>query len=366
MQDEMGGQSPEEMGLQPEDLKTDSDQKEDKSSGFFNKARTEAWKAMGETDQLAIVTQKLEGKLGPDEVGFTVEVFSGSPRTEVGKPEGKNVVIVSENTDQAIDIKNVLPEQQILIADSNYLPFKDSSIHRFVDPHKVSEVGERELESPTKNAAYLYSELKALLKEKRGKPGFLAERPVYVGDEEHGQLVEKFRQSLTTRAQVLKPDGKLIFSVGVRPEEIESEGGYMAVQKQVGEVVLSPSEVKQLIQQSGLQIEEAYAGMASRSQMIQTESAIKALVISVTSGRFDRFSQEILLPVAHALWNFVGRPRELGKDLSPDEIRDTLNLQKVDLDNFEQSKPSGPAGARMKEGETKPPDRVILVASKAT
>jgi len=235
-----------------------------------------------------------------------------------------------------------------------------------VDPHKVSEVGERELESPTKNAAYLYSELKALLKEKRGKPGFLAERPVYVGDEEHGQLVEKFRQSLTTRAQVLKPDGKLIFSVGVRPEEIESEGGYMAVQKQVGEVVLSPSEVKQLIQQSGLQIEEAYAGMASRSQMIQTESAIKALVISVTSGRFDRFSQEILLPVAHALWNFVGRPRELGKDLSPDEIRDTLNLQKVDLDNFEQSKPSGPAGARMKEGETKPPDRVILVASKAT
>jgi len=62
MQDEMGGQSPEEMGLQPEDLKTDSDQKEDKSSGFFNKARTEAWKAMGETDQLAIVTQKLESR----------------------------------------------------------------------------------------------------------------------------------------------------------------------------------------------------------------------------------------------------------------------------------------------------------------
>lgn len=316
MQGETPSPGPEEMDLSPEDLETDAGKEEKPALGFLGRARQEAWNATGETDQLAVVTQKLEGKLAEDEVGFTVEMFSGSPRTEVGRPEGKNVVVVSEDIDQAKDIKNILPEQQVLVADSNYLPFKDESISRLVDPHKVSEVGERELESPTRNAAYLYSELRALLKEKRGKPGFFTERPTYVGLEKHDKLVGKFRKSLESRARVLRPDGKLIFSVGVRLEDLEPKEGYMAIQKQVGEVVLSPAEIKQLMQDSGLQIEEAYAGMASRTQLVHVENAVKALVMSVTGGKFDRFSQEILLPAAHALWNFVGRPRELDKNLN--------------------------------------------------
>lgn len=326
--------------------------------------RREAWEAMGETDQLATVTQKLEGRIGPDEAGFTAEILSGSPRTEVGKPEGGDVVVVAESMDQARDIKRILPEQQVLAADSRYLPFKEESLQRVVDPHKASEVGEKEWGSPFKNATYLFSELRAFLKEKMGRPGFLAYRPVYIESETHEQLVDQFKESLMSRAQILKPDGKLIFSVGARPEDWNPESAYMAIQKRVGEVVLSPSEVKQLVQESGLQIEEVYAGMASRSQLIHTENVVKALVMSVTGGRFDRFSQEILIPAAHAAWNFVGRPREIGKELTPDQIRSEINLQRVDLDNFGQSRPSGPAGARMKEGETKPPDRVIIVASK--
>ena len=160
-------------------------------------------------------------------------------------------------------------------------------------------------------------------------------------------------------------NGKLVFSVGVIPPQWETESGYMAHTTQVGEVFLKPDEIKDLVAKAGLKIDTAYAGMGPRSQMIHTENAVKALIMSTTGWGFERFADEVLIPIAHSAVNMLGTgKRESFEGLAPEKIREKMKLEKVDLDHFEEARTSGLASARTPEGKPLPPDRVIIVASK--
>lgn len=336
---------------------------------FLTGAKKEAWRAMGETDQLAIVTKKLEGSLRPDQTGFTVEIFTGSPRTQASQGAAEKVVVMADNMEQAKGISATLgKEQQVIVASPHALPFREGALDRIVDPHKLTHVGpkdEESLGSPWRALRNLYTEVRALMKEKRGDIGFLAARPEYVSEETHEAWRSKFGESLKERAAALSRDGKLIFSVGVRPEDWKPEAGYMAHVAQVGEVFLSPAEIKQLTTEAGLKIDAAYAGMGPRTQGLHVENAIKAVIMSTTGWGFERFADEVLLPAAHSAINLVGaRTRGLLEGLTPDEIRERMRLEKVDLDRFEEARTSGLASARTPEGKPQPPDRVIIVASK--
>lgn len=152
----------------------------------------------------------------------------------------------------------------------------------------------------------LYAEIKAFIHEKKGEVGYLAVRPLYVTEGTHEVWKAKFADSLQERAGVLSQNGKLIFSVGVIPPGWETESGYMAHTTQVGEVFLKPDEIKDLVAKAGLKIDTAYAGMGPRNQMMHTENAIKAFIMSTTGWGFERFADEVLIPVVHSAVNMLG------------------------------------------------------------
>lgn len=111
----------------------------EKIQRFLTKGKKEAWETMGERDELANITKRLEGKLEPGQTGFTVEVFTGSPRTEASRGEGENIVIMTDNVEQAKGIHETLgTEQQVIVASPHHLPFKGASLDRIVDPHKLT------------------------------------------------------------------------------------------------------------------------------------------------------------------------------------------------------------------------------------
>lgn len=341
----------------------------EKIEGFLNKGKKEAWEAMGERDELANITQRLEGQLEPDQTGFTVEVFVGSPRSEAVKGETEKTVVMTDNMEQAKGIHETLgKEQQVIIANPHAFPFQKGILDRIVDPHKGTHVGPKgpeTLGSPWQSLQNLYAELKALMKEGRGEVGFLAARPEYVSEETHEAWRKKFGESLKERAAALSEKGKLIFSVGVRPEDWAEGSGYMAHVAQVGEVFLSPAEIKEVVKGAGLKIDTAYAGMGPRSQRMHVENAAKAVMMSITGWEFERFADEVGIPIAHSIINRLGTgKRESLEGLTPVEIKEKMKLEKVDIDHFEEARTSGLASALTPEGKPQPPDRVIIVASR--
>lgn len=341
----------------------------EKIQRFLIKGKKEAWETMGERDELANITKRLEGKLEPGQTGFTVEVFTGSPRTEASRGEGENILIMTDDAEQAKGIHETLgKDQQVIIAHPHALPFQEDSLDRMVDPHKLTHVGPKDKESLgdiRQSLGNLYSELKAWMQSRKGDVGYLALRPKYVTEGTHEHWKHLMSESLIERAKILSADGKLVFSVGVRPDSWRPEEGYMAHVAQVGEVFLSPQEIKKMMVKAGLKIDAAYAGMGPRSQMIHTENAVKALIMSTTGWGFERFADEVLIPLAHSAVNMLGTgKRESFEGLSPETIREKMKLEKVDLDRFEEARTSGLASDRTPEGKPAPPDRVIIVASK--
>lgn len=237
----------------------------------------------------------------------------------------------------------------VAAARAEALPFK-AEVGSVVDPHEASYVGGSHYPSVGERLKQLLTEFK-VWKKVEG-----VARPTYYTEAEHGQMLAEFTQILGERARLMRDHDTVCFSVAAREEGVEPTAGYYAEHHREGQLCVSLSELKTMLDAAGLELHEEtdlYCGMAPKNQFVATESAAKAFIMTLLGKEKEHWFNEVFIAKAHEL---------IGGAVEKLEHVGILKQRSGNQDpDMKKLRPAG-IGAYLDSGAF--PDRFIVVARK--
>ncbi len=318
------------------------------------------------TDQLAKVAYVLQAEMAEFQANdekngsgnfVTIEVFQGSLRSNPLQ-ENQRLVVVASSLEQAQRLKDKFTREGIAdnisvvvaAARADALPFK-AEVGSVVDPHEASYVGGSHYPSVGERLKQLITEFK-VWKNVEG-----VARPTYYTESEHTQMLSEFTRMLGERARLMKDHDTVCFSVAAREEGVEPTAGYYAEHHREGQLCVSLSELKTMLDAVGLELQEEtdlYCGMAPKNQAVATESAAKAFAMTILGKEKEHWFNEVFIAKAHQL---------IGSTVEKLEHVGFLK-QRVQDEATTDVKKLRPAGIGAYLGSGAYPDRFIAVARK--